>query len=110
MIKNYILVGLVSILVVFGIIISIKCSKLEKENLQLETEQITVVDSIKIENECLKQDIMSLENQVLIYKSEIDSLKKVKQKVITKYKYVVSENLTEGVGNLKEKIRCERYY
>lgn len=110
MIKNYILVGLVSILVVFGIIISIKCSKLEKENLQLKTEQITVVDSIKIENECLKQDIVSLENQVLIYKSEIDSLKKVKQKVITKYKYVVSENLTEGVGNLKEKIRCERYY
>lgn len=110
MIKNYILVGLVSILVVFGIFVSIKCSKLEKENIQLKTEQTTIVDSIKIENETLKKDIIYLEAQVTSYKYEVDSLKNVKQKVITKYKYVVSENLTEGVDNLKEKIRCERYY
>ena len=55
MIKNYIIVGFISILIVFGIIISIKCANLEKENVKLKLEQISIIDSVKTENEILEK-------------------------------------------------------
>lgn len=108
MIKNYILIGLIFILIVFGFILSVKCSKLERENIKLRIENTTTVDSIKMENEILEKDIETLSEKIINYEYKIDSLKKIKQKVIIKYKYIVSENLTEGVETLKENLRCER--
>ena len=109
MIKNYILVGLVSILIVFGIVVSIKCSKLERENIKLKIEHNNIVDSIKVENEALETNILILEDELVKCEHKIDSLKKVKQKIVVKYKYVVSNDLTEGVGKLKENLKCEGY-
>lgn len=109
MIKNYILIGLVSILIVFGIIVSIKCSKLEMENIKLKIEHNTIIDSIKIENKTLETNIVLLEDKLIKCEHKIDSLKKVKQKIVVKYKYAVSNNLTEGVGKLKENLKCEVY-
>lgn len=108
MIKNYIIGGLISILVVFGIIVSIKCSKLEKENIKLKTEQITIIDSIKIENDLLNKEILLLSDDLDYYKFKVDSLKQIKQRVIIKTEYVVSENLTEGVKILKENLKWEK--
>lgn len=107
--KNYILIGLLSILIVFGIVMTIKCSKLERENIKLKTEQNTIIDSIKIENEILEKDIIHLSNQLLICEHKIDSLKKVKQRVIVEYQYVISDNLEEGAKKLKENLKWERY-
>lgn len=107
--KNYILIGLLSILIVFGIVMTIKCSKLERENIKLKTEQNTIIDSIKIENEILEKDIIHLSNQILICEHKIDSLKKVKQRVIVEYQYVISDNLEEGAKKLKENLKWERY-
>ena len=107
---NKILIGLVSILIGFGIVVSIKCSKLEKENIKLKLENVTTIDSIKIENEILEKDIKTLSEQIIEYEYKLDSLKKLKQSVIIKYKYVISENLTEGVVILKDNLRCEKYY
>ena len=107
--KNYILIGLLSILIVFGIVMTIKCSKLERENIKLKTEQNTIIDSIKIENEILEKDIIHLSNQILICEHKIDSLKKVKQRVIVEYQYVISDNLEEGAKKLKENLEWERY-
>lgn len=109
MIKNYILVGLVSILIVFGIIVSIKCANLEKENIKLKTETKTIVDSIKIENEVLEKDIEFLKKQIVVNEQTIDSLKTVKQKVIVEYKYIVSKDITEGVATLKNNLKCGKY-
>lgn len=103
--KNYILIGLLSILIVFGIVMTIKCSKLERENIKLKTEQNTIIDSIKIENEILEKDIIHLSNQLLICEHKIDSLKKVKQRVIVEYQYVISDNLEEGAKKLKENLK-----
>lgn len=103
--KNYILIGLLSILIVFGIVMTIKCSKLERENIKLKTEQNTIIDSIKIENEILEKDIIHLSNQILICEHKIDSLKKVKQRVIVEYQYVISDNLEEGAKKLKENLK-----
>ena len=105
MIKNYIIGGLISILVVFGIFMSIKCSKLERENIKLKTEQGSLIDSIKMENKLLKEDINLLNYDLQQSKHKIDSLNKVKQTVIVKKEYIVSENLTEGVKTLKENLR-----
>ena len=105
MIKNYIIGGLVSILVIFGIFMSIKCSKLERENIKLKTEQGSLIDSIKMENKLLKEDINLLNYDLQQSKHKIDSLNKVKQTVIVKKEYIVSENLTEGVKTLKENLR-----
>lgn len=110
MIKNYIITGLISILIVFGIIISIKCSNLEKENIKLKLEQNSIIDSIKIENEIFKKDIELLEKQIISNENTIDSLKTIKQKIIVKYKYVVSKDLTEGAEILKNNLICEKYY
>lgn len=107
--KNYILIGLLSILIVFGIVMTIKCSKLERENIKLKTEQSTIIDSIKIENEILEKDIIHLSNQILICEHKIDSLKKVKQRVIVEYQYIISDNLEEGAKKLKENLKWERY-
>lgn len=109
MIKNYIFIGLISILVIFGLIVSIKCSNLETENIKLKTEHNNIIDSIKVENEMLETNILLLEEELVKCEHKIDSLKKLKQKVIVKYKYVVSSNLTEGVGKLKENLKCESY-
>lgn len=107
--KNYILIGLLSILIVFGIVMTIKCSKLERENIKLKTEQNTIIDSIKIENEILEKDIIHLSNQILICEHKIDSLKKVKQRVIVEYQYIISDNLEDGAKKLKENLKWERY-
>lgn len=111
MIKNYILIGLISILIVFGIVVSIKCKNLEKENLQLKCDYTTVVDSIKMEKQILETRIGFLSEELIVCEHKIDSLKKLKQRVIVEYKtkYIVSENLTEGVKTLKENLRCEKY-
>lgn len=105
MIKDYIIAGIVSILVLFGIVLSIKCSQLEKENTKLKTEYNTTISQIKIENETLKKNVLLLQNDLEYQHYKIDSLKKVKQKVIIKKEYIVSENLTEGVEKLKENLR-----
>ena len=105
MIKNYIIGGLVSILVIFGIFMSIKCSKLERENIKLKTEQSSLIDSIKMENKLLKENINLLNYDLQQSKYKIDSLNTIKQKIIVKKEYVVSENLTEGVKALKENLK-----
>ena len=110
--KTYVLIGLISILVVFGIVVSIRCSKLERENIKLRIENSAIIDSISLENKRLEKDIENFESQLIVCESQIDSLKKLKQRVIVeyKYKYVVSKNLTEGVEKLKENLKCERQY
>lgn len=108
MIKNYIIGGLVSILVIFGIFMSIKCSKLERENIKLKTEQSSLIDSIKMENKLLKENINLLNYDLQQSKYKIDSLNTIKQKIIVKKEYVVSENLTEGVKALKENLKWEK--
>lgn len=103
--KNYIFIGLVSILIIFGIVMTVKCSELERENIKLKTEQTTVIDSIKIENEILEKDIEILSRQIIDCDHKIDSLKKVKQRVVVEYRYIISEDISEGVETLKENLR-----
>ena len=109
MIKNYIIVGFISILIVFGIIISIKCANLEKENVKLKLEQISIIDSVKTENEILEKNIKLLEKQIVKYEQKVDSLECVKQKIIVKREYIVSKDIIEGVKLLKKNLECERY-
>ena len=108
--KNYIIIGLISILIVFGITISIKCASLEKENIKIKLEQYDIVDSIRFENRSLKENVSILESQVVDYEHKIDSLKKIKQRVVIEYKYVISKDLIDGVETLKNNIKCEKYY
>lgn len=110
MIKNYIIVGLVSILIIFGVTLSVKCARLEKENIKLKMEQNSIVDSIRFENRSLKENVSMLECQIVDYEYKLDSLKKIKQKVVVEYKYVISKDLIDGVETLKNNIKCEKYY
>ena len=82
--KKYLIIGLLSILIIFGINISIKCSQLEKENARLKIEQKLVSDSIKIENEFLRKEIVVLLDDLNQCELTIDSLKQIKQKIIVK--------------------------
>lgn len=73
-------------------------------------EQNDIVDSIRFENRSLKENVSILESQVVDYEHKIDSLKKIKQKVVIEYKYVISKDLIDGVETLKNNIKCEKYY
>ena len=110
--KNYVLIALFSILMVFSIIVSIRCTSLERENLKLKQENKIVIDSIRIENQFLEKELVNLSEQLDLCQQKIDSLYLVKQKVVVRYKteYIVSETITDGVKTLKDNIRCERYY
>lgn len=110
MIKKYIIIGLFSVLIVFGISISVKCAKLEKENIKLKLEYVSMIDSIKTENEILEKDIKLLQTKLINNDYKIDSLKKIKQQVMVEYKYIVSKDLFDGVKTLKNNLKCEKYY
>lgn len=90
--------------------ISVKCARLEKENIKLKMEQNSIVDSIRFENVSLKENVSMLEYQIVDYEHKLDSLKKIKQKVVVEYKYVISKDLIDGVETLKNNIKCEKYY
>lgn len=107
-IKEYLILTLVFILVVFGIIVSIKCSKLEKENIELQTSYNTIIDSIRMENLLLTEKTQRLSESLDYYTFKVDSLKKIKQKVLIQKEYIVSEDLISGVKLLKENIKCEK--
>ena len=107
-IKEYLILTLVFILVVFGIIVSIRCSKLEKENIELQTSYNTIIDSIRMENQLLTEKTQRLSESLDYYKFKVDSLEKIKQKVLIQKEYVVSEDLISGVKLLKENIKCEK--
>lgn len=109
-IKNLIILILFSILIGFGTFVSFKCYQLEKENKELKTEQVDVTDSIKVENKVLNDMIIELNKDLDYYKFKVDSLNNVKQQVIIKKEYIVSEDLIEGVVLLKENLRWEQYY
>lgn len=98
-------------MVVFGIIVSIKCKNLEKENLQLKYNSEVLVDSIKMEKQILEERVEFLSEELIVCEHKIDSLKKLKQRVIVEYKtqYIVSKDLTESVKTLKENLQCEKY-
>lgn len=98
----------VCVLIIFGITVSIKCSKLEKENIKLKIENNSIADSIKIENETLNQKVLLLTDDLEYYKYQLDSLNNIKQKVIIKYEYIVSHDLLDGVELLKENLKCEK--
>lgn len=110
MIKNYIIVGLISVLIVFGVVLSVKCKRLEQENLQLKVNTTNIIDSIKTEKKILEEEIQILSDEIIVYEHKLDSLKHVKQQVVVKYKtqHVVSKDLSDGVKKLKENLRCEK--
>ena len=107
--QNYVIIILVIILVLYGIKLYNKCSRLERENIELKLEQDIVRDIVEKENELLHNNILILEDEISYYRYKIDSLEKVKQKVIIKKEYIISEDITEGVTLLKKNLKCEKY-
>lgn len=104
-IKTYLLLGLITVLIVFALILSFKCTRLENENIKLRTEQKVIVDSIKTENEILFKTVELLSADLKYYEYKIDSLKAVKQRIIIKKEMIISNNLIDGVRTLKENLR-----
>ena len=107
--KKYLITGLISILIVFCIISTMRCSRLERENISLKIEQTTTIDSIKIENQILNKELLILCQDLEIYKHKVDSLNAVKQKVIVETRYIVSDDIVECIEQLKDNLKWERY-
>ena len=106
--KDYIIVGLMVVSIIFGITMYNKCSKLERENILLKQEQNALVETLQDENKILTNNVLELQDKIVIFENKIDSLEAIKKKVIVKTEFVVSNNITEGVLKLKENIKCER--
>lgn len=82
-----------------------KCAQLELENAQLKVEHNTLVTSLQCENDLLSAEIEELEELLDSRNYTIDSLKRVKQKVIIKKEFVVSSDITEGVALLQKNLK-----
>ena len=89
----------------FGCTLSIRCSKLEQENIKLKLEKESTITSIENENLTSSEKVCQMEGEIEFYKHKVDSLEKVKQKIIIQKEYVVSETITEGVTLLKEHLK-----
>ena len=107
-VKIYLLLGLVVVLMVFGLILSFKCARLENEVVKTRLEQNTIIDSIKTENDNLSKTVNLLSADLKYYEYKIDSLKAIKQRVVIKKEIVISNNITEGVKTLKQNLKCEK--
>lgn len=103
--ERYLLVVLVFILIIFGIRMSIKCSKLEQENTKLKQEYVDIIDSVKYENEILNKELIFLNKELEYCSFKIDSLKAIKEKIISNKEYIVSENIIDGVTILKNNLK-----
>lgn len=86
---------------------SIKYSKLKRENADLKLEYTTVLNPIKTENKLLNEEVLLLKDDIVYYEHKIDSLNKVKQKVIIQYKYIESKTFSEGVLLLQKNLKWE---
>lgn len=107
-VKIYLLLGLVVVLMVFGLMLSFKCARLENENVKMRLEQNIITDSIKTENDNLSKTVKLLSDDLEYYKYKVDSLKAIKQRVVIKKEIVISNNITGGVKTLKQNLKCEK--
>ena len=105
--KNFVIIGLIFIIGLYGLYINTKCKRLERENLELKTDNDSILDSIMAENKNLELQVQELQLNLKTYKHRIDSLEHIKQTVVFTFKE--SETITEGVKLLKQNIECENY-
>lgn len=86
---------------------SIKYSKLKRENADLKLEYTTILNPIKTENKLLNEEVLLLKDDIVYYEHKIDSLNRIKQKVIIQYEYVESKTFSEGVLLLQKNLKWE---
>lgn len=86
-------------------VMSIKYSKLKRENADLKLEYTTILNPIKTENKLLNEEVLLLKDEIVYYEYKIDSLNKVKQKVIIQHEYVESKTFSEGVLLLQKNLK-----
>lgn len=86
-------------------VMSIKYSKLKRENADLKLEYTTILNPIKTENKLLNEEVLLLKDEIAYYEYKIDSLNKVKQKVIIQYEYIESKTFSEGVLLLQKNLK-----
>lgn len=106
--KRIVISALVLVLIILALWNSYKCAKLELENAQLKIEHNTLVISLQCENDLLNSEIGDLKELLNSRDYTIDSLKRVKQKVIVKKEFVTSCDITEGVALLQKNLKWEK--
>ena len=102
------ILGLTLLIIILYISSSVRCSKLELENLELKSGKDDLIEMVHKENEILHKHVVQMEEELEKYRNKVDSLERLKQKVIIKTEYIISENITEGVTQLKENLKCEK--
>lgn len=94
--------GLLLILLIVG---NLRYNKVVKELNKLKLENTVKVDSLVYVNQEYEKQISVYKLQVETLEEEIDSLNKIKSKIITqKDKVVVSKSASEGVEQLKRNL------
>lgn len=106
--KNYTIVILTFIIVVFVIFSSIKYNKIERDYLNFKMQQEIKSDFLQKQNDSLLFEIDRMHESIQISNYKIDSLKRLKPQIIIKKEFVVSENIIESVLLLKENLKCEQ--
>lgn len=106
-------IGLISALTVYIFVLHVRYSKLENENMRINTESLERIDAVKVENTNLENKIIDLQHIVQKHTNTIDSLNKIKQKIIIKREYIKERNSEESiideVKTLKRNLRWEIY-
>lgn len=94
--------GILLLLLIVG---NLRYNRVVKELNKLKLENTVKVDSLVYVNQEYEKQINVYKLQVETLEEEIDSLKKIKSKIITqKDKVVVSKSASEGVEQLKQNL------
>ena len=104
-IKQIIYIAIALILFIWIISSQIKCNRLKKEINQIKIQNLEKVDSLNfINNQHLKR-INTYELEISKLNSEIDSLQKVKNKIIIKKDEVlVANGVSDAANNIKKNL------
>lgn len=107
---KYIAFGVLALIFIIWIICSqVKCNKLQKQLNEEKIKNLEYVDSLTYINREHQRLIDKYESEIVDLESAIDSLTKVKQKIIIKKdEVIVSKDVSSAVKLLRENLeKCE---
>lgn len=107
---KYIIIALISILIIFAIVNQVRYSKLKQEYLTLQLDKKLSSDSLNVQNKILAIKVNELSDSLHVYTNKVDSLKRIKQKIVVIKQFKESENISDGVLLLKQNLQCEKNY
>lgn len=108
--KLFIWIIIIIFVIMFGYVVvsENRYATLEEQYKELLSDKQTIIDSLRRDNETKAEEILLITESVNSLEYKIDSLTKVKRKVI-RDTFVVSSSFSESISLLKSNLECVNF-